>query len=237
MAHYVRAHVRGRDCYLTPVDQDSLYAMLCERYPTTICGVLDSENRQFIRYKSITESTRRCYILIPEKADWEVEWEIETSGSGYQRPVVANFPKRCLLYDQAEIKTFKVSHYVDRDLPNRALNDDIMRFIGHMQIQGNYYDDEPEEKAFLTWFFNAIRHRWTNRYQVVDLMTDKVIDEYSGSYDWCGPDTVRRCMEEPNFFTVVWDDPRYETLIGIKALPKKPRARKRSGAGEAAEKG
>lgn len=232
-----RPHFRSRDCYLTPADKDALYEIIRERYPTTICGRFDRRNHRLNRYSKLSEATDNCNILIPDEPDWKDEWIHELSPFGTQTLVLGNLPSRCLSYYPTGIKHFKVSDFADHDLPNRPLDDEIIRINGHSEFQGSFYDDEPDTKEMMTWVFNVMRRLWTNRYQVIDLETDKVIDEYAGSYEWCGPDALRRCTEEPNFFTVVWNDPRYETLIGIKALPKMPRARKRPGAGKPAATG
>lgn len=238
-ARYERPHFRSRECNLTPLDQDELCALLREHYPTTIfCNIDRREPDQLIYYSSISECDDSCSIWIPEPG-WKPEWGYESEEMrALGQTVLLNLPRPGLFYHQSPVVRFKVSDwYSDLDLPDRLMNAEFLKF-GRQQglIQGYFFDDEPEAKAFLTWFFNATRRMWTSRFQIIDLVTGRVIDETSGGTEWCGPDAVRRCTEEADFFTTIWNSEEYGTLVGAKALPKKQRARKRPDAGKSAAK-
>lgn len=86
------------------------------------------------------------------------------------------------------------------------------------RLLGRYQPDDPDMKKFVSSVFYYAKKFTSDWYQRFDLETGKKIGGPWRSYLRTGPDTIRKGLDEPDFYPLIYFDDDLFTWIGFKAI-------------------
>ena len=222
-----KGHSRYRNCYWTPEDQRNFTHILKEAFPGLVITTLDVANEKFNYFDTIADVDNSSFIFLPEPG-WAPKFGIADPADFPNSKSLLNTPRRCIGVYRTEILEQDLSKR-GPDPQSRAKPPDchVSYFAGYGHIQSYYHDGRPDEKSFVAKLFRLMTKFMTNSVEVIDLHTREVVEIDHGSILWSGPDVVRRCRDDEDFF-IYFDCPEYldHRWVGAKAIPKPPRAKK-----------
>ena len=220
-----KGHSRYMNCYWIREDLRVFSDILTDEFPGLRICTLDANKEKIEDHDNIVDifTYGVPWILLPDPG-WAPEFHVDDPKRFPDSKSVKNPPGRTIGIEMTEIREHDLSTFTPDEKwwpnpPSRRIS-----ICGKGHIQSYYHDSRPEEKRFVAKVFRLVRKFMTNSLEVFDLHTGEVVEVVHGSILWSGPEVVRRCRDDEDFFLYMncLDLPG-RPWVGAKAIPKPPR--------------
>ena len=215
MTRLINKH-RERFCDLTPGDAVEFIGLIREKWPEILVTQPIDHQENFRLFKPDEmdfDLVREIRVgLWTERHD---EWLTRPPPGIYPVMDFPNFPAQ-IRGNWREIDSVDLSTIFP--MPDKKPIDWQGRCLSGGALSGFYYEEFDDERKFVNAVWRLSTRYMVNWLQEYDLLTGKPCGEPFRSNWYTGPESVKLCKNDPDFYHVVNHDPETQRWVGLKVV-------------------